>query len=316
MNALHRLGVIVLTVLTCGLVSFTYFLHTGYRPWGVAFDGKGAMYMVTAPDIGSGALWRVTPEGKAVPIATLHGTFIGPGIATDGSGNAFITVGNKLLKVSPKGRIQTVAESFSNCIDVKLDHNGNFYVADDGKKVVCKITPSGSRKVIYSSNATGSLLLTAICVDRLEKKMYVRDGNKILRLSLDPGTNSQKPDVILENPKIFYMCIDDEDNIYVDNDSDVIKISSAGKTSYLASSVPTPVGLAIGGKGFNAHTLFVSSPSGIVELPTGSDVKGKSIGNAEGFPLRMSDQDRYLDKADLIGLRSPRVLKTGEFRAP
>jgi hypothetical protein len=75
-----------------------YFIKvSGNRPYAVAFDNDGSMLMVTAPETGSGELSRVDAKGTVVRIATLDGSFIGPGIDLDNGGNIYVTVGGQLL---------------------------------------------------------------------------------------------------------------------------------------------------------------------------------------------------------------------------
>ena len=248
--------------------TFSYFIKTsGNRPYGIAFDGRGAMYMVTAPETGDGTLSLVTPDGKVTNLATLAGTFIGPGLTVDESGNALVAVGDKLLKVTHDGTITTIADGFRRCLDVKLDRSGNIYVADDGKKVIYKIMPEGEKKIFYSSNDTDNLALSAICIDHDQNNLYVRDGNKLLRVSLDSKAIPQKADLVLEYSGMFYMCLDSNNNIYVSTLSNVIEIDSADNTKILSSTnLNTAIGLATGGDGFNKQIVYVTVGDGIIEL--------------------------------------------------
>ena len=131
----------------------TYFLKTsGDRPFGIAFDNKGLMYMITAPKKGNGTLSKVTPEGRITDITVLEGNFIGPGIYIDNNNDIFITVGDKLLKVSLDGKTKIIADGFSRCIDVKVDKNENIFVADDLQSAIYRISPSGAKEVFYQSD--------------------------------------------------------------------------------------------------------------------------------------------------------------------
>lgn len=118
-----------------------YFLKiSGNRPYGIAFDKQGLMYMITAPNTGNGTLSKVTPDGKITDIAVLEGNFIGPGILIDNNNGIFITVGDKILKATPDGDTEIIADGFSLGIDLTMDKNGNMYVADDYKGTIYKIT--------------------------------------------------------------------------------------------------------------------------------------------------------------------------------
>jgi len=315
---LLKLAVATSVVLTFGLRSssadFSYFLKiSGDRPYGITFDGKGAMYMVTAPPTGSGTLSIVTPDGKITKLAALNGTFIGPGVAVDDSGNALVTVGDKLLRITPDGTTRTIADGFTRSFDVKLDKSGNIYVADDIKDVVYKITPDGKKGVFYSSDTTGDFILTAICIDHDRRSLYVRDGRKLFKLPLDPDTNSTKPQLVLEDPDMFYMCLDSSNNIYVSTLKNVIKIDSAGSVKNLSSEdMNTSIGLSIGGSGFDEQTLYVAVDDGIIEVSTISGLKGKQANPPEGYMLRQNFPNPFNPSTTIdyqLTVNSPVALK-------
>jgi hypothetical protein len=246
-----------------------YFLKiTGNRPFGVAFDNKGSMYMISAPDKGNGTLSKVSPDGKITDIAVLKGSFIGPGIYIDNNNGIFITVGDKLLKVSLDGNTKIIADGFSRCIDVKIDKNGNIYVADDLKSTIYKITASGKKDIFYKSDTISSFFLTSIVFDSNNENLYAREGNRIIKFSINSKSTVEKPEVIIDNTKIFYLCTDNNNNIYASTIDNVIKIDTNGKVQYLSQkSLRTSIGIAIGGKGFDDKSLYVTIADGIIKLP-------------------------------------------------
>jgi len=247
-----------------------YFIKiSGNRPYAVAFDKSRRMYMVTAPSTGNGTLSIVTPEGKISVIATLEGNFIGPGIYIDKNSNGiFITVGDKLLKINPDGKTKIIADGFSRCIDVKADKNDNIYIADDLKSTIYKITLDGRKSIFYQSDTVGAFVLTSIVIDNTGKNLFAREGNRIIRLKTDSDDTSEKPDVIIDNAKMFYLCIDDNNNLYASTLNNVIKIDPEGKLQFLSqSSLKTSIGLAVGGKGFDTNSLYVAVADGIIKLP-------------------------------------------------
>ena len=246
-----------------------YFLKTtNNRPFGIAFDKKGSMYMITAPPTGNGTLSKVTPDGNVTDIAVLEGSFIGPGIYIDNSNDIFITVGDKLLKVSPDGNTKIIADGFSRCFDVKVDKDGNIYVADDIKSTIYKIAPTGKKDIFYKSDATGQFLLTSIIIDSSNENLYAREGDRIIKLKIKSNGISEKPEVIIDNTKTFYLCTDDNNTIYASTLDNVIKIDANGKAQYLSqNSLKTSIGLAIGGKEFARESLYVTVADGIIKLP-------------------------------------------------
>ncbi|HXX64873.1 MAG TPA: hypothetical protein VEO56_13830 [Bacteroidota bacterium] len=251
--------------------SASYFLRLSQnRPYGVAFGKSGCMYMVTAPPTGSGTLSRVSPRGDIVQMAVLDGTFIGPGITLDKKGNVLVTVGDKLLSVDRKGVLTTVQEGFSRAFDVKLDGRGNIYVADDGKGVVYRIRPQKQREIFYQSDSIGSFRLTSICLDESSEHLTVRDGRKLLRFRLGSGDQRAKPEVVLDGIDVFYMCAGRQNMIYASTTNNVIGLGGHRRTQTLSvNNLNAPVGLALGGAGFDRNSLYVAEAGGIVRVPIG-----------------------------------------------
>lgn len=264
-----KTALLIILISVLNVDAQNYFLRTsGDRPYGIAFDGKGGMYMVTAPTNGDGTLSLVAPDGGITRLATLHGTFIGPGITVDDSGNALVTTGDKLLKIAPDGTTKIIADGFTRSFDVKLDRNGNIFVADDIKNIVYKITPRGNKEIIYSVGSKGEFALTAICIDHLGKNIYIRDRNQIVKLPLIANANYVRPEVLCDNPEMFYMCMDSSDMLYVSTIKNVVRIDSTGKQESLSKSdLKTSIGLAPGGKGFKEACIYVAVEDGIVEIP-------------------------------------------------
>jgi hypothetical protein len=262
----------VLLILSFAFISSDepdYFLRiSGNRPYGIDFDENGFMYMITAPNTGNGTLSRVTPDGEIITIAVLEGSFIGPGIFINYNNDIFITVGDKLLKVYPDGNTKTIADGFSVSIDVKVDKNSNIYVADDFKSTIYKITPTGEKDILYKSDTTGPFVLTSIVIDSNNENLYAREGNRIIKFKINSNITSEKPEVIIDNIKIFYLCIDNNNNIYASTLDNVIRIDTNRNVRYLSqNSLKTSIGLAIGGKGFDEESLYVTVEDGIIKLP-------------------------------------------------
>jgi hypothetical protein len=261
-------------LLTLGLThinndNLNYFLKTsGNRPYGIAFDNKGAMFIVTAPETGNGMLSKVNPDGKITNLAVIVGNFIGPGICFDNDNNILITAGEKLLKVSLEGKCKIIADGFSRCFDVKVDKNNIIYVADDLQGTIYRINSSGTKNIFYKSDTVGSFVLTSIILDKNNENLYARDGNKILKFNIKPDSTSRNPQLIIDNIKMFYLCIDSNNVLYASTLDNVIKINPGGKVEYLSQkALGTSLGLAAGGKGFDENFLYVTVEDGIVQLP-------------------------------------------------
>ena len=224
--------------------------------------------MVTAPESGNGNLSTVTPDGKITNIATVEGTFIGPGITISDSGAIFIPAGDRLLKFTADGKSQIIANGFIRCFDVKLDRKGNIYVADDIKGVVYKITADGTKEILYISNHPGQFMLTSLCLDHRQENLFVRDGGKLLKFSLGTCANIVTPTIVLDSTNIFYFCNDSSDNIYASTIKSAIKLDTLGNIENLSSEeLKTSLGVAIGCKEFGDGKVYVTVDDGIVVFP-------------------------------------------------
>ena len=252
----------------------------GDRPYGVAFDSKGTLYMVTAPNSGNGTLWKVTPDGKATEFAKLEGTFSGSadldksfissGMDIDEKGNIYITLGDKLLKILPDGKVTTLAEGFKRCFDVKADRQGNLFVADDKAGAIYKFIPSMEKSLFYQGSNPGPFVLTSLVFDKEYKNLYAREGTKILKFNAASGKTSEKPEVVVDNLRAFDICMDDIGNIYASTAGGTVKkINTHGRVTDLGAPglIKTSIGLNIGKGDFGTKWLYVADTGGIVRIP-------------------------------------------------
>ncbi len=248
-----------------------YFIKVeGNRPFAVAFDNLGAMYMVTAPTSGDGTLSKVSADGTVTELATLEGSFIGPGIDVDNDGNAYITVGNKLLKVSPEGNISVIAEGFSRCFDVKIGSDDNLFVADDVEATIYSVSPSGEKSVFYKGEKKGNYIITSLIFDKDNNRLYAKENNRILSFDISGNTENANPVLVADNLDMFYLCMDSQNNICLSspNTGNIQRLDANGNaTNVNTSPLPTPIGLASGGKGFDKDYLYVCVRDGIVKIP-------------------------------------------------
>ena len=138
-----------------------------YFPFSVAVDAAGNLFI---GDYWNYRIRKVTPDGRINTIAG-NGTpgFGGDGgpaiaaqldlprtVAVDAVGNLFITFENRVRKVTPDGRIFTVAGSgargfsgddgpaevaaFTDIRDVAVDASGSLFIADTGNDRIRKVT--------------------------------------------------------------------------------------------------------------------------------------------------------------------------------
>jgi sugar lactone lactonase YvrE len=161
-----------------------------------------ALLMVMAPTTYSGSV-LATPGGP------------GPnGIAVDKSGNAYVTVGDAVEKITSAGAVTLLAgslaapgsadgsgaaASFDQPTGLAVDASGNIYVADSGNNSIRKVTPLGAVSTVAGltlgkADGTGVSAEfnnpTAVAVDA-SGNIYVADtGNNELRKVAPGGTTS------------------------------------------------------------------------------------------------------------------------------
>jgi hypothetical protein len=209
---------------------------------GVAADGSGNIFFVDSNRIkkitpvgyvstlAGGGHWSDSPDGDGTNSAAwFHGA---SGVAVDGSGNIFVAEDTRIRKVTPSGRVTTLAGSipvedgdlggeagsadgvgsaarFNFPHDLAVDASGNIYVADTRNHTIRKITPGGVVTTLAGSagvegNADGVgaaarfFLPSGIAVDS-SGNIYVTDGNTAIR-KITPGgvvtTVTRKYDVL------------------------------------------------------------------------------------------------------------------------
>jgi len=256
-----------------------YFVKAGgHRPFGVAIHG-GIMYMVTAPASGNGELSRITPDGRVEEFAKLEGSFSGnyltdksfisSGIDFDDTNNAYLTLGDRLIKIAPDGTVTTIADGFARCFDVKIDKQGNIYVADDKADTIYRFTPSMEKSVLYKGKVTGDFVLTSLALDAERKRLFAREGRRILQFKLNQSVSPAKPlkpKCVVDGIDMFTICLDKDDTIYACTSYSIIRIDGKAKSTTITSSLRDPDGLCFGASGFDSNTIYVAAVSGIMKV--------------------------------------------------
>ena len=227
------------------------------RPWGLAIDAVGNIYVA---DAGGSKIRKITPSGVVTTVAgtgakgsidgpALSATFNNPsGVAVDAAGNLYVvdSDNNKIRKISTGGVVSTFAGSGQVS---SLDGNGTaagFYV------------PHG----IAINNNTGFL--------------YVADGNNRIRM-ISPnadvttfaGFNSGNNDGAGTSASFYLpisIAIDGPGNLYVTDNSnnEIRKVDVAG---YVNTIVGNGTPGSADGIGKNAS---INAPIGIVLAPDGN----------------------------------------------
>ena len=133
-------------------------------PCGIAIDAAGNLYVTddnkrirkvtqqgeVSTLAGSGEYGFADGQGSAAQFANTIG------IAIDATGNLYVTENYRVRKITPKGKVSTLAGSekgfadgqgsaarFNNPNGIAIDSAGNLYVADTYNRRIRKITPKG-----------------------------------------------------------------------------------------------------------------------------------------------------------------------------
>ena len=261
-------------------------------PSGLAIDGSDNLY-VTDPE--RHTVRKVTPAGTistiagdgsgcAVPTgpcgdggtATSAQLLRPRGVAVDGSGNVYISEGNKVRKVTPAGAISTIAGDGSDCAaptgpcgdgptatsaqlnshGLGVDGSGNVYVADNINRKIRKVTPAGAISTI-AGDGTACATPTGSCGDGPNAVGDPMMGDPAAQLSSPTG-----------------IAVDSSANIYITDslDNKVRKLTPGGTISTIAgngTACSTSPSCGDGGAGTNAQLW---TPFGVAVDGAGQNV--------------------------------------------
>jgi sugar lactone lactonase YvrE len=241
------------------------------RAFGIAFDRNNQMFMLCGDNSGCNHVYKVSPDGKYSEIAAMKTTFSGPGIDIDKNNNIFVATGDKLFKISPKGRIDTLFNDFVKAGDVKLDTLGNLYVIDFSEYRIYKITPNLKKTlwVDHYDEKPTEFKTGGILFDPLFENLLVCDysGNKITKYRINPDGSAGEAKQVLENHTPFWATYGPGNSVFFTDWSANIIVRFNLDNSIDTINFPnTPIGI-IAGKGmFGQDTLYVTDNFGIKKL--------------------------------------------------
>lgn len=137
---------------------------------GLAMDKAGNLLAVESVN---GALRKITPAGQVSAVATgLASGWGASGVATDSAGNAYVTTGMSIVKVTPAGAATTFAtvpacagRGAGLCVPtgIVFDNGNNAYVANSVS--IRKFAPDGSYVLLEGSDG-GTYQNTAFSTPR------------------------------------------------------------------------------------------------------------------------------------------------------
>ncbi|MGZ3999470.1 MAG: NHL domain-containing protein, partial [Mucilaginibacter sp.] len=197
-------------------------------PLGIASDKTGDLYVA---DSYNALIRKIAPGANVSTFAGVAGNqgttdgsgtaarFTQPaGIATDASGNVYVSDANRIRKITPGGLVSTlagsgtfasvngagIAASFGSPTGLVLDPLGNVYVTDQAFNCIRKVTPDGVVTTIAGSSTTfgsadgiGTLATlnfpAGLTIDSSGNLYLVDEGNELIRKITTTGYAIDKP---------------------------------------------------------------------------------------------------------------------------
>ena len=197
-------------------------------------------------DLGSGAIFKFTPDGtKTVFASSLTQPY---GIVFDRVGNLYVAsrTGGTITKITPSGTQTPFASGLTQPAGLAFDANGTLYVADLVANQIVQISPNGT-KTTYTTSVTQPV---SIAFD-VTGNLYVTEqgnGNQVISKF---GTGKTKTMFAsnVDNPN--GLVFDAAGNLYVSTytalggtTGKILKFAPDGSRSTFASSLSAPYGMA------------------------------------------------------------------------
>ena len=231
-----------------------------------------------AMEVKVGSLAATGPVFKRAGVMTIAGgpnssDFAYPAaLAVDRSGNAFVTDGNVVKKVTPDGKVTLFAgkadgssgntngagtdAAFNLLTNITIDAQDNLYVVEQLNKALRKITPAG----VVTTVAKFAFTPIGVGIDKNGGLYIGAQYGGVLKIDAAGNTN-----VIARNSyetPMGSIAIDNAGSIFYvgDNDQLVFKVADANKTTYAGSQYGYNDG-PLRSAGFSVLTGVVSDPA-------------------------------------------------------
>jgi sugar lactone lactonase YvrE len=191
-------------------------------------------------------------------------------MAWDLKGNLLIADGPNILKINSHGVMSELTGGFTRAFDVKVDHQGNMYVADDVEGRVYRVTPTLARTVFLDRKPPQRawFLLAGIDLDRGGANLYLgeRVSGRIFKYPILADGQAGQPSLIAEGiTTLRTIAVGEGGNVYALTDFPIlVRIApDGGRTDIAMREVLDAEGMAFAR---DEHSLYVSNRLGITRV--------------------------------------------------
>ena len=212
-----------------------------YKPWDLAFDNAGNLfvvdYMILGGDaVGNAAIFKITPNGTLTIFAS--GVSYASSLATDKVGNLFVANFDSgiIYQYKPTGSRGTFASGLYHPVGIALDSAGNLYVADNSignlhQGSIYKYKPDGSRVTIAVLNPGDRP--SDLALDNMGN-LYMADlGGNIYRFDLSG--------VLRRYPRTTFGSVPNSAQSLAFDNSDNLFVVDAGDVTTTGAGIPNTI---------------------------------------------------------------------------
>lgn len=176
----------------------------------------------------------------------LTASFLGPtSVVVDPAGNVFVGEGSLIVghirHIGTDGNVTGFAATKTAVSDIIMDHTGNLYAVDNSS-LLYKITPAGVTSIFAGSGAaattdgqgTAASFTQPVSIDiDPAGNLYITDRKNIRKVT-PAGYVSTLP--VTANSFFEGIAVDQSQNIYVADGSQILKIDASNNVTFIAGS--------------------------------------------------------------------------------